>query len=215
MTISSVLKTLSVVTVATTAVVSTIAPAQAISLQGSVSLNGNATIEGGINPDPTTWGFNTAVFGDRTGDFAQVSTPPVPTIQDLTLDLDNPVDDTLGFYSAGPVTSFINFGTQTIDGVTAQLTFDLISAEFQRSRLAAGGFETVFLLPAANSPAQGVFNFNGQTIANGVITGTLSGSSDTYQLNLVAEPVPEPFTILGSLSALGVGAVLKKQQKKS
>ncbi|MEL7039055.1 MAG: PEP-CTERM sorting domain-containing protein [Cyanobacteria bacterium J06592_8] len=43
---------------------------------------------------------------------------------------------------------------------------------------------------------------------------TVPNSNDGYRLaSLTVEPVPEPLTILGSLSALGMGAVLKKKQQ--
>ncbi|MEL7034483.1 MAG: PEP-CTERM sorting domain-containing protein [Cyanobacteria bacterium J06592_8] len=219
MTVSSVLKTLSVVTVATTAVVSTIAPAQALNLNGSISVSGDATIEGGINPASTILGLNDVNIGDLNGDFAQLSASPNPTslgaaIEDLTLNLAQAIDDFTGEYSAGPVDNFLDFGTLTIDGVTDQLTFDLDAITVDRFRTPLpGGSESVVLA----SLLTGEFEFNGQTVdAVGGLTASLTGQSDTYQFTLqVAEPVPEPLTILGSLSALGMGAFLKKQQKKS
>lgn len=215
MTVSSVLKTLSVATFATTAAVSMVAPAEALTLNGSLSLSGNAMVPSGVNPDPTTIEFNTVNVGDLNGDFAQVLTSPIPTIQDLVLNQSSQNSSISAEYEAAPTQSFINFGNQTINGVTSQLTFDLLSASFTRTSNGTGTF--VSLSPsgsAANSLVNGVFQFNGETIANGFLTAQLAGDADTYSLSLSTEPVPEPFTILGSLSALGAGTLMKKQHDK-
>lgn len=218
MTLSSVLKTLSVTTVAMTAAVSTIAPAQALNLNGSVSLSGNAQVPNGQNPASTTINFTSVTVDDLVGDFGDVLTPPLPVISNLTLNrtviTDNIGPDFSANYEiSGPIANFINFGTQTIDGVTSQLTFDLLSAEFSRNSF---GNPAQFVSLNPTNLLNGVFQFNGETVANGFLSASLSGAGDSYQITLSTDPVdvPEPFTILGSLSALGVGTVMKKQHDK-
>ena len=219
MTISSVLKTLSVATFATTAAVSMVAPAEAINLNGSLSLSGNATVPNGKNPATTTIRFDTVDIDDLVGDFEAILFPTSdslnrPVVANLnlirTMVLDSTSPNFSATYEAEPTVSFINFGTQTIDGLTSQLTFDLLTASFVRSSF---GNPANFVSLNPVDVLSGVFKFNGDTIANGFLSASLAGTGDSFQMTLSTE-VPEPFTILGSLSALGAGTLMKKQHDK-
>ncbi|MEL7034485.1 MAG: PEP-CTERM sorting domain-containing protein [Cyanobacteria bacterium J06592_8] len=215
MTVSSVLKTLSVATVAMAATVSAIAPAQALSLNGSIGLEGDANIPSGQNLPNLTIGFSGIQIdsNNRSGDFTGVTSA---TIADLNLvldeadvDLGNPLLGTFDVYRlTNNVSNFIDFGTQTIDGETGELTFDLDAGGF--IRLGNGdNFGQIVGAPGIT----GTFQFNGNTFAQGFLSASRSGDADTFELTLSTQ-VPEPFTILGSLSALGVGTLMKKQHEK-
>ncbi|MEL7034482.1 MAG: PEP-CTERM sorting domain-containing protein [Cyanobacteria bacterium J06592_8] len=121
---------------------------------------------------------------------------------------------------------------------TLELAFSqqisLVSATFGRVgfndefRLLVDGDELVSAdIPGGNanvlSTDTGTFDFTifEQPERTGSVLGfTVTDFNDSYflrsiEVEPVAEPVPEPLTILGSLSALGMGTVLKKRQKKN
>lgn len=213
MTISSILKNTSVAAVAVTAALVSSVPAEALTLNGSIGLSGNASVPNGVNPLTTTIGFNQTQIEELDGDFADILFPtsdPLnrPVLSNLTLNRTSVLSGSSAEYQAVPKVGFINFGTQTIGGVTNQLTFDLSKANFTRF---TAGTNFVALFPT--NPLQGIFKFGDETVANGFLSASLSGVSDSFQLTLSTEPVPEPLTILGSLSAVGIGAVLKNKQK--
>ncbi|EAW38843.1 PEP-CTERM sorting domain-containing protein [Lyngbya sp. PCC 8106] len=115
-----------------------------------------------------------------------------------------------------------------VDGLgfneTLQLEFNkqisLVSATFSRVgfnddfRLLVDGNQLV----SADIPGTGTFDFTSFALADrtGSVLGfTVADNNDDYFLRSIeVEPVPEPLTILGSLSALGMGAALKKKQQK-
>ena len=114
---------------------------------------------------------------------------------------------------------------------TLQLAFNkqirLISASFSRVgfnddfRLLVDGDELVSAdIPGGNilDLGTGTFDFTSFALPDrtGSVLGfTVAGDNDDYFLSAIeVEPVPEPLTILGSLSALGMGAALKKKQQK-
>ncbi|MEB3280964.1 MAG: PEP-CTERM sorting domain-containing protein [Lyngbya sp.] len=122
-----------------------------------------------------------------------------------------------------------------IDGLgadeTLQLAFNkqirLISATFSRVgfnddfRLLVDGDELVSAdIPGGNflDFGTGTFDFTSFALPDrtGSVLGfTVADNNDDYFLRSIeVEPVPEPLTILGSLSALGMGAALKKKQQK-
>ncbi len=114
---------------------------------------------------------------------------------------------------------------------TLELTFDqqiiLTSATFSRV-----GFNDEFKLfvdgdklVAADIPGGNLFDKGSGTFdftyfakpdrTGSVLGFTVTDFNDDYFLSSIeVEEVPEPLTILGSLSALGMGVLLKKQQKK-
>jgi hypothetical protein len=114
---------------------------------------------------------------------------------------------------------------------TLQLSFNkqisLVSATFSRVgfnddfRLLVNGNQLVSAdIPGGNILDSGTGTFNFTSFARPNRTGSVLGftvadNNDDYFLSSIeVEPVPEPLTILGSLSALGMGAVLKKKQQK-
>ncbi|MGL5081613.1 MAG: PEP-CTERM sorting domain-containing protein [Microcoleaceae cyanobacterium] len=213
MTISSILKNTSVAAVAVTAAFVSSVPAEALTLNGSIGLSGNASVPNGTNPLTTTIGFNQTQIDDSVGDFASILFPTsdpleLPVLSNLTLNRTSIINGSSANYQAVPTAGFINFGTQTIGGLTDQLTFDLSQANFTRF---TAGANFVALNPT--NVLQGVFKFGDETVANGFLSASLSGAGDSFQLTLSTEAVPEPLTILGSLSAVGIGAVLKNKQK--
>ncbi|MDY7020119.1 MAG: PEP-CTERM sorting domain-containing protein [Cyanobacteriota bacterium] len=117
---------------------------------------------------------------------------------------------------------------------TLELAFSqqisLVSATFGRVgsndefRLLVDGDELVSAdIPGGNanflSTDTGTFDFTIFEVderTGSVLGFTVTDANDSYFLSSIeVEPVPEPLTILGSLSALGMGTVLKKRQKKS
>ena len=114
---------------------------------------------------------------------------------------------------------------------TLQLAFNkqisLISATFSRVgnnddfRLLVNGNQLVSAdIPGGNilDLGNGTFDFTSFARADrtGSVLGfTVAGNNDDYFLRSIeVEPVPEPLTILGSLSALGAGTLMKKQHDK-
>ena len=57
---------------------------------------------------------------------------------------------------------------------------------------------------------------NGQAFVTG-LTFTIAGTVNVSQIHIVSNSsaVPEPLTILGGMTALGLGGVLKRMVKKS
>ncbi|MDY7020118.1 MAG: hypothetical protein SWJ54_01990, partial [Cyanobacteriota bacterium] len=90
MTVSSVLKTLSVATVAMTATVSAIAPAQALSLDGSLSITGTSVFGSPdeVAPLTTTLGFTSNEVEFATGDFSSLLGLESLSISTLDLNLE-------------------------------------------------------------------------------------------------------------------------------
>lgn len=179
--------------------------AQAVILKGSIGINGTSIVPSdGINPDSTSIKFVDVDGVDTEGDFADFSpnldsvTTPIKGITINTLNLtriDNaPATLTRATYRTGNVLPFINFGTRTLNSITALLTFDLDDAVITRTRTSPTNISDVTL-----DGITGKFNFDGETVATGFVTASLSGTRSTYQLTLTAEPVsvPETSTILG------------------
>ncbi len=221
MTVKSVLKTLSVTTVAMTAAVSTIAPAQALSLNGSLTLTGTAVF-GNPNeaaPQQDTLGFTfNRVENDASGDFSSLAGLASPPISIQTLNLNrmslpqNPVPGvTTSLYNFSPSNNpFIDFGNQDLFNTGVQsLTFNIDPGIAQRNFFSNTSFNTINL-----TEVTGTFFYGGNSIGKGSLSASRAGNSNGYEITLSAEPIPEPFTILGSLSALAVGTLLKKEQNK-
>jgi hypothetical protein len=193
----------------TAATVVAVAPAQAASLSGSVGLSGNLDITDTANG--FTWAFSDNVVNDKFGDFAGLSFAAgssLPQINDLafTCGVGNPT-----FCTTDPVTPFINFGTQTINGTTAELTFNLDATQFVSWETANTGITATF------PELTGAFKFNNTTLAVGQLSGGYtnfgSNQSSTYQMTL-ATNVPEPLTIMGSGLALGFGGLFQRNASK-
>ncbi len=184
----------------TAATVVAVAPAQAASLYGSVGLSGDLDI---VNKTANgfTWKFSDNVVNDKFGDFTGLSFAAgssLPQINDLAFTCYS------GFCTTNPVAPFINFGTQTINGTTANLTFNLNAGQYLNFGI-SGTTETTVSFPYLT----GAFNFNGSTLAVGQLAGGYSGKSSTYQMTL--KTVPEPSTIIGSGLALGFGGLFKRK----
>jgi hypothetical protein len=196
----------------------TMSPVQAFSLNGTVSVQGPASLGPvGNNPGSTaiSWlnSINQPKVNEATGDFAGLINRLV-TIQDLPLTRDGSASNQ-NTYRFGAVPNFINFGSFTINGETRNLSFNLNAGELVRSAKP----NTVSVDTSNNFPfgISGAFLFGSETVAIGELNGNRSfgtGSSGTTTISLTAQPVPEPLTILGSATALGIGAVLKKKSTK-
>jgi hypothetical protein len=197
---------------ATFAAVVAVAPAQAAILNGS--LNGSVGLSGDLDINDTangfTWKFSENVVNDKFGDFAGLSFPAdgsLPQINDLafTCGVGNPT-----FCTTDPVTPFINFGTQTINETTADLTFNLDETQFLS--MEGSGIGTTVAFPYLT----GAFKFNGTTLAVGQLAGGYtnfgSNQSSTYQMTL--KTVPEPLTLMGSGLALGFGGLFQRNASK-
>jgi hypothetical protein len=182
----------------TAATVVAVAPAQAASLSGSVGLSGDLNITN--TASGFLWNFSENVVNDKFGDFAGLSfsDSSLPQINDLSFTCYS------GFCTTDPVKPFINFGTQTIKGTTANLTFNLNAGQYLNFGV-PGTTETTVSFPYLT----GAFNFNGSTLAVGQLAGGYSGPSSTYQMTL--KTVPEPLTIMGSGLALGFGGLFQRK----
>ncbi len=207
-------------TCGTFAVGNTIAmsPAQAFNLNGTISVQGPAELgPTGNNPASTaiTWltSINQPKVNEATGDFSSLLNRLV-TIQNLPLNRIGSASNQ-NTYSFNAITSFIDFGSLTLNGETNNLTFDLDAGTLNRSAKA----NTVTVDTSNNFPfgISGVFKFGDDTVGIGELNGNRSfgnGSSGTTTISLTAQPVPEPLTILGSATALGLGTVLKRKSSK-
>ncbi|MGK7940916.1 MAG: PEP-CTERM sorting domain-containing protein [Crocosphaera sp.] len=205
--------------IGTTAIMTlTAASAQAISITvgSSLSLSGGAEIN---ESEDTTSGFpttTTVLFGQvevdqATGSFVDVEQPPVITIADLELSFASVIDADSAEYSNPSVVPFINFGTQTIDGVTSALTFDLNPGTFVRNEFGFG--ELVLSDPGIT----GTFMFDGNIVGQGFLSASevsfLTSDSGSYQLTL--QVVPEPLTMLGAGAAIAFGGAFKRKLGKN
>jgi len=197
----------------TAATVVAVAPAQAASLD--VGLHGSVGLSGDLDINDTangfTWKFSENVVNDKFDDFAGLSFPAdgsLPQINDLafTCGIGNPTSCT-----TDPVTPFISFGTQSIKGEIAELTFNLDETQFISWE--AFGTGTTVSFPYLT----GAFKFNGTTLAKGQLSGGYtnwgSNQSSTYQMTLATD-VPEPLTIMGSGLALGFGGLFQRNASK-
>jgi len=186
----------------TAATVVVVAPAQAAGLKGSLGLSGNITITN--DGDNFTWEFSENVVNDNTLDFAGLSFPTdgsLPNIANLDFTC-------VGILcSTDPVTAFITFGEQTINGVTDNLTFNLDASQYLHFGSGKTASTVAFPLITGN------FMFNGSTLAEGTLGGSYSGSGSTYHMNF-STPVPEPLTTLGTGLALGFGGLFQRKNSR-
>lgn len=191
-------------TVATTALATStiaISPAEAFQfkLSGDIGITGNSVFGNPDNPSPetTTLGFTSYEVGG-SGDFSNLS----ESIEIKTLDLTKDGSS----YSYNQTTSWINFGEQDLGNGLQQLTFDLDAGSLTRVYLGKNS-----LMAATMEGITGQFMYGGETIGSGFFSASQSGTSSTYQITLKTEEVPEPLSILGTVTALGFGAMLKKK----
>ncbi|MEH2054979.1 MAG: PEP-CTERM sorting domain-containing protein [Nostoc sp.] len=191
--------------------------AQAVTLNGSIGLSGTSTIDNvGTNPTTTSITFTNVNItpSSSTGDFLAFSpnlgTTPI-AIKTLNLNRTAILSNTSATYSTGTYTQFINFGSETLDGITGLLTFDLDDSVVTRTTLFGGNSINFNALDGI----LGEFNFNGQTLAAGILNASFSGGASTYQLTLSTLPVsvPEPTTMLG-LGLVGAGMVMSMSRRR-
>lgn len=188
--------------------------AQAAILSGSIGLNGTSLVPNdGVNPINTNIQFVDVDGVDAYGDFAAFlpslnsGTAPITgiSINPLNLTRTSIESPITAKYSTGSVSPFIDFGYRTLGSTYAQLTFDLDDSEITRTAIG-----NAFIGNFALTGITGNFNFDGQTIAKGFLSATLSGDASTYQLTIAT--TPEPTTILG-LSLVGAGMVMSRRRK--
>lgn len=195
-----------------------VSPAQAFSLSGTVAVSGGADLgPKGINPENTAikWTMPQVLNGSvvaATGDFASLYGNLVK-LTDVALTKFDDLSPNIANYQFAAVPKLIDFGTVTIKGTTANLSFNLDSGFIQRiTKKTTTNVDTILDDPGIT----GFFEFGGTTIAKGEINGNQSflgnSGSGVAGISLTAEEVPEPLTILGSITALTMGAALKKKQ---
>ena len=132
--------------------------------------------------------------------------------------LENPQIDGAGFDETLRLAfnQIVTLTSASFSGV-GDFTFPFIGRSNDEVRLIVDGV----LFGSADIPGGNLFDtdqgtFTGLSITGQVFDFTVTDGNDDYFLSSVeVEPIPEPLTILGSLSALGMGALLKKRQKKS
>jgi PEP-CTERM motif len=193
----------------TVATVVSVAPAQAIQLSGSMGLSGDLDITNTANG--FIWNFSENVVNDQFGDFLGVSFADNsgPEISTLEFSCGPGTIPGINSCTTDPIASFIDFGMQTIQGVTANLSFNLDAAEYM------SWGNNFFNTTAAASGITGSLMFNGATLAVGTFSGGQTGNSSTYHMTLAAVPtsVPEPSTTLGIGLTLGLAGLLRRGSK--
>ncbi|EDX86205.1 hypothetical protein S7335_3908 [Synechococcus sp. PCC 7335] len=182
------------------------APAQAQSLKGGYELSGDTRVGRPKAAAPAMapikfWGD---IDVSTTGSFSGATPSMNPEIAKIKI-----MKDDSGAYSASAISDFIKFGTVSLGGKTGMLTFDLDETPFERTKTS----DSLELASAFT----GSFKLDGEFFSTG--TGFFSasqveGTSFDYDLT-VGEPVPEPLTILGTLAAVGLLGVGKRELDKS
>ena len=195
---------------AATATLATIAasPVQAFSLNASMTLTGTADYSN-QGSNKSTVEFIDASIENQHNDFSDI----VDT--DLTIDIFS-VDKTNGLQEATfNDYTFINFGEQTIDGITDELTFNLDeNGDYQVRSFFMGLTTSVVSDPLEKW--QGTFNF-GEEELDGTLqfTSSKSGNAGSFNMTLkVTEEqkrVPEPSTLLGLGAVVGAGVLSRKK----
>jgi hypothetical protein len=75
--------------------------------------------------------------------------------------------------------------------------------------------DSAFTTTSATFSFLGAFYKGGQFLSKGIVTANeVNGVPGSYSMTIKSEDVPEPLTILGSITALGMGTALKNKQAK-
>lgn len=198
-------------TVATVTVLSSVSfPSFAATLTGSLSIAGavdfEATSTGLGLPLSAILDFGSATVVEGLGSFGDIVGSAVEvTDLDFTKKLIGP------FYEASlPVSgdTFIAFGTKTISGVTADLSF-ILSDPFPAFSFSNDNFSF------GVGRFAGTFLFDGETLGEGALSFLELNDAGGFTISLGAVAVPEPLTFFASAMALGVGALFERKLKKS
>ncbi|MGA1264146.1 MAG: PEP-CTERM sorting domain-containing protein [Prochlorothrix sp.] len=180
--------------------------AEAATISGSVSFSGAAGVGSTIvNPLSDSLSFSTFAVDSANGSFSGVG---ISSISNLVLsrlgviDGVNDANGTSALYGYTAIPAFVQF--------TNGITFNLDAGSLTRIRQTASRLTTIFEFGALS----GTFvNASGSTLGLGSVTASFSSnpslSSSSYALSIAA--VPEPLTILGTLTAAGLGLGLKKK----
>ncbi|BAY89616.1 MULTISPECIES: PEP-CTERM sorting domain-containing protein [unclassified Tolypothrix] len=180
-----------------------VSSAQAFSL-GRVNIAGSANFVNGAEKNPAATdtikfdATDATVKKSSNGMFAGYIGQNV-TISDIALKLisyTSSGDGSVANYSGQANNPFIQFA----DG----LIFN-ISNPFEVTKTSSGTF-AFGIMPKFT----GSFVKDKTFLGNGLLTVNQIQSDGSF--SMTAEAVPEPFTILGSVTALGMGVVLKKKQ---
>ncbi|BAY22539.1 hypothetical protein NIES2100_23020 [Calothrix sp. NIES-2100] len=202
-------KTISIgiaLTCGTFAVGSSLAPAQAASINGILNISGAGSFVNGpektplandtIKFDPT----DSKVTNSSTGTFASYIGQNV-IISDIALALKSFTSTSTGSeanYSGTASNAFLKFSDGLVFNVNNP--FDVTKKSINKT--AIGVIEQF----------TGTFVKNGSVKGDGVITLNQFRKNGSFSMTLDAQEVPEPLTILGSITALGMGAALRKKQ---
>ena len=186
------------------------APAHAQALKGSFDLSGNTRIGRPNGPAPAAGPikFRGGIDVGETGSFSGAGVSMTPKIKKIKL-----TRGSSGTYSTPAIESFINFGTVDFGSRgSGVLTFDLDETELERR------LPNDTLLFTSTPGFSGSFKLDGNTIISNAFgtfnAARVEGTSFDYDLT-VGEPVPEPLTILGTLAAVGLLGVGKRELDKS
>ncbi|MGD1805813.1 PEP-CTERM sorting domain-containing protein [Dapis sp. BLCC M126] len=188
--------------------------AEAAALSGNITINGNGDISG-VGGGVTKVDFIDVDDIMATGDFAKFDPDFTATPVNSVIPVDSPnyinIQDLYltptGFNpSVDPLVSFIDFGERTLQpgGEVGNLTFDLYEPE-EENILIVGEF-------VASFKADGVWKFNGETIAEGGVSMTDAGVG-SYTISLTVA-TPEPTTLFG-LGVVATGLVASRRKKSS
>lgn len=179
------------------------APAQALMLGSSISLSGAAT----VTEDSIT--FLNSKVDTASLSFTSLINSTAAQIKPLNF---SPSLSGASFAvrSTGAISQFINFGSFTDEnGVTGNLSFNL-----NPSNVLTTSFPGLGVNHSAFPFLQGVFEFNGTTVAGGFLNASRSGTSSSYDISLVTtsatQAVPTP-ALLPGLLALGAGVLRKRK----
>ncbi|MBD2201122.1 PEP-CTERM sorting domain-containing protein [Calothrix sp. FACHB-1219] len=193
-------------TCGTLAVGSTLAPAQAASINGILNISGSGLFVNGpqatpsatdtIKFDPT----DSRVTNSSTGTFAGYKGQNV-LISDIALALNSFNPTATGSnakYSGTASNAFIKFS----DGLKFNIKNPFEVDKFSINDTAIGVIKDF----------TGTFVKNGSALGKGVFTVNQFEQDGSFSMTIKATNVPEPLTILGSVTALGMGVALKKKQ---
>ncbi|MBW4562832.1 MAG: PEP-CTERM sorting domain-containing protein [Mojavia pulchra JT2-VF2] len=194
-----------------------VSPAQAVSINGILNVAGSGYFANGPEKTPAatdTIKFSTPgtkpivdskVTASSTGFFASY-TGQIVSISDIDLTLNGTPTTT----ATGSIANYIGSATNPFIKFSDGLIFDIQNPlNVIKTSLTSTSTKSAYgVLPSFT----GYFRKGDSVLGEGLLTVNQIKQNGSF--SLTAEAVPEPLTILGSATALGLGAALKKKYAK-